>query len=352
MTRIIAEKQIEQGIAPRMILITVAPDNDFNFQDHDAAIAADTDFTLWAVFPGVLDTANDTVLIRDDDAGIIYRLAIDDLLGVVQNGMIRQPTGEIELGGNQLIKATIIPGNGQNFGVTAADDFVFTGGGQILIQMTGQAELRGDGGVTVRSDGSGNVFIGQDGDTVELGNTLTTVNVGSRYRLNVAVDPDSTLNKKQYLVWTGNGADSDPAFEDIPTGGPQLYSVTDTVTAKVRYFGSSPTFADTGDGQYTFTIPTGTVIMSMEMEGNDAAGMLNSGTGDLTLIINNSGNGDYIHPAFPGYFNRGNDQWSGAPGSFGIQFISTNGAAGITTNTFTNLGGFGTPGWRVKLTGF
>lgn len=352
MSRIIISKDIERADAARKIPISQSPNNNQGYELHAQAITDDLNMLLWALklIATDIDGANDFMLLYSSVEAKVVRITPDDLVGVHQNGVVRLSTGEVELGTNPLIKPTILDGDGNDFGAIDLNDLAFTGAGQVIIQFADQADLRGDAGVTVRADGTGGstVFIGQDDDIVQLGGT-GEVNVKGEYRLNASNTPPVTLGSKTALVWDGDGADANPSFQSI--GVPVLTVITDTMTASIRHFGTVPTFVDTGDGEYTLTVPSGCILLKVDLEGNNSAGMLNSSTGDLNLIINNSVAGDYLHPKF-GLYNKDNDQYISPPGTFANQLVSTPGAAGITTNSFTNLGGFGAPGFIVKLSGF
>lgn len=358
-SRIIIAKQIEKADAARKIPVSQTPDNEQGYEAHDQAIVDDMDMLLWALkqVATTIDLANDYLLLYSNTEAKIVRITPGDIIGTHENGIVRLSTGEVRLGTNPLIVDTIIAAGGNDFGFTGAGDYLFTGSGQSVWQMTGQVEVRGNGGVTIRSDGAGgDVFIGQDSDEVHLGgNTLTVVRVNDQYRLNVSTGPDSTAAVQSVLVWTGNGSEGVPAFATIPSlglGGPKKVTLTDTITLFIRYFGTLPTFADVGDGEYLLTLFSDTVLLGVRVLGNNAAGVLNSSTGDLTLSIDNSADGENLYPDF-GLWNRGNNQYVSPPDvGFGIQCEATDDTAGTTTMIWSNLGNFGSAGFRLILTGW
>jgi hypothetical protein len=143
-------------------------------------------------------------------------IQIQEALGV-GNGISR--VGDVILLGGTLTQDTIIDGQANSFGVSLVGltSFTVLGSDQILLQTTDQAEIRGDGGVTINANG-GTINIGQD-DTIILGNSISTLQIGVAYELPTNQSPDVTLNAKSALVWTGDGVNAIPAFEDIAAFG-------------------------------------------------------------------------------------------------------------------------------------
>lgn len=355
MSRIIIAKQVEKPDADRKIAISQSPSQELGYELNSDAIVTDMDLLKWALKLGgtVLDPGLDYLLLYSSVEGKIVRVTLGEVSGNFINGLIKQSNGDVELGGNPLTKDTILTGAGFDFGISGAGDIVLLGGGQLIAQVTGQGEVRSDGGLTLVANGGG-VSIGTtgSGDQITLGLSTNDVLVGSQYNLKSSNTPDTGAGVKKVLVWTGDGANANAAFEDPATGGGTVNRIvlTDQMTVRVKYLGVAPTFSNTGDGAYSLVFPSGSYPLGVQVEGNGSSGHLNSGTGDLLFTIDNSAEGVDLFPSFT-LFRLDNNEHYTPPGGANIQMFCPPAGTGITTASFTNLGGFSSPGFRLNLTG-
>jgi len=129
---------------------------------------------------------------------------------------------------------------------------------------------------------------------------------------------------------------STPATTTLTSGSFSVFAVYQGV--------SVPTLANNALGDYTLTIPSGTTVFALDVDGTNS---IVKGDNSLELNIDNSANSFDVFYQFQ-IINKNNNQVVNRPDSYGITVTQVQ-SAHVNTITFPAIGGFGSSGFKIIL---